>query len=67
MSSLNQNNQVQGNRKDENSCKDGFNSLSVKHKQDEIKNSVSSRVKFTTKLEQDDMEGVEEKEWEEDE
>lgn len=36
-----------------------------KAKQKEIQKSVSSRVEFTTKLEQDDMEGVDENEWEE--
>ncbi|XP_065076428.1 coronin-7 isoform X2 [Ochlerotatus camptorhynchus] len=37
----------------------------VKSKQDEIKNSVSARMPINRKLEQDDMEGVDEKEWEE--
>ncbi|XP_055618573.1 coronin-7 isoform X3 [Toxorhynchites rutilus septentrionalis] len=37
----------------------------VRSKQDEIKNSVSSRMPVNRKLEQDDMEGVDEKEWEE--
>nr|XP_029721800.1 coronin-7 isoform X3 [Aedes albopictus] len=37
----------------------------VRSKQDEIKNSVSARMPINRKLEQDDMEGVDEKEWEE--
>ncbi|XP_058442943.1 coronin-7 isoform X3 [Malaya genurostris] len=37
----------------------------VRSKQDEIKNSVSARMPMNRKLEQDDMEGVDEKEWEE--
>ncbi|XP_062539458.1 coronin-7 isoform X4 [Armigeres subalbatus] len=37
----------------------------VRSKQDEIKNSVSARMPVNRKLEQDDMEGVDEKEWEE--
>ncbi|XP_055540923.1 coronin-7 isoform X3 [Wyeomyia smithii] len=37
----------------------------VRSKQDEIKNSVSARMPLNRKLEQDDMEGVDEKEWDE--
>ncbi|XP_058813557.1 coronin-7 isoform X3 [Topomyia yanbarensis] len=37
----------------------------VRSKQDEIKNSVSARMSINRKLEQDDMEGVDEKEWDE--
>ncbi|SPP86641.1 coronin-7 isoform X3 [Drosophila guanche] len=35
------------------------------NKQQEIQKSVSARMEYTTKLEQDDMEGVDEKEWQE--
>ncbi|KAH8245350.1 hypothetical protein KR032_009380 [Drosophila birchii] len=35
------------------------------NKQQEIQKSVSARMEFTTKLEQDDMEGVDENEWQE--
>uniref|UniRef100_A0AAG5D1B3 Coronin n=1 Tax=Anopheles atroparvus TaxID=41427 RepID=A0AAG5D1B3_ANOAO len=35
------------------------------HVQEQIKNSVSARMSVNKKLEQDDMEGVDEKEWEE--
>ncbi|XP_076251127.1 coronin isoform X1 [Rhynchophorus ferrugineus] len=35
----------------------------TKNKQDEIQKSVSSRLEVNLKLEQDDMEGVDEKEW----
>ncbi|KAK4887740.1 hypothetical protein RN001_004011 [Aquatica leii] len=37
----------------------------IKLKQDEIQKSVSSRLEVNMKLEQDDMEGVDEKEWDE--
>ena len=36
-----------------------------KTKQDEIQKSVSSRLEVNMKLEQDEMEGVDEKEWDE--
>ncbi|XP_015041271.2 coronin-7 isoform X1 [Drosophila pseudoobscura] len=35
------------------------------NKQQEIQKSVSARMEYTTKLEQDDMEGVDENEWQE--
>ncbi|KAI4463525.1 coronin [Holotrichia oblita] len=37
----------------------------TKAKQEEIQKTISSRVEMNLKLEQDDMEGVDEKEWEE--
>ncbi|XP_054728051.1 coronin-7 isoform X3 [Anastrepha obliqua] len=37
-----------------------------KNKQQEIQKSVSARLEYNTKLEQDDMEGVDENEWQED-
>ncbi|XP_067641651.1 coronin-7 isoform X2 [Eurosta solidaginis] len=37
-----------------------------KNKQKEIQKSVSDRLEYNTKLEQDDMEGVDENEWQED-
>ncbi|XP_066145726.1 coronin-7 isoform X2 [Euwallacea fornicatus] len=40
-------------------------SAQTKNKQDEIQKSVSNRLEVNLKLEQDDMEGVDEKEWNE--
>ncbi len=37
----------------------------IKKQQEDIKSSVSARVQIDLNLEQDNMEGVEEREWEE--
>ncbi|KPU77488.1 uncharacterized protein Dana_GF19341, isoform C [Drosophila ananassae] len=56
---------VQPVKKTDHSHFGGQKSEYESNKQQEIQKSVSARMEFTTKLEQDDMEGVDENEWQE--
>ncbi|XP_017098755.1 coronin-7 isoform X4 [Drosophila bipectinata] len=56
---------VQPIKKTDHSHFGGQKSEYESNKQQEIQKSVSARMEFTTKLEQDDMEGVDENEWQE--